>query len=420
VIPMEKIRIENLGGIKKGKVDISKPLTIFTGPNNSGKSYMAYLVYGYNLFNAGNLISDDLFSKYKQSMIDVFLEDDVFEGYFTDYDFTLNFNDFSENYSDIRSNVLKNLLEDYSSKIFATHINYQAFVEVRQNFTVSKDKETRTIVRPTVSYDFEITDNTLIHKSNTKLSESDKENLKERVISMLFNHGRRSLFFPAERSGIHLFYREIFKKKAEQRDEIAEVIQNGNDIENAIKTFQEKVNPHGSLEFKPEKSRKKLPLHLASSMVKSLGGLVIYLRHLARKHDHIIIDEPELNLHPSTQVRLARLLAKIANQGIKLLISTHSDYIINELSNLILLANDFEEKEALREKYDYKKGGLIKAEDIGVYAFQNGTIDEIPVNEKGIEVEEIMEVIADMGERSDYIYYSHLDSLHDGALSTNP
>jgi len=371
VIPMEKIKVENLGVIKEGEVDISKPLTIFTGPNNSGKSYMTYLVYGYLKF-AGKMANETVSALVK---------------------------------------VIKNM----SAEIFAVN---------------------------ELNFDLKIT-----HSADLQ--------------------SHKAYFFPAERSSIHLFSKELLQNKANTLNEVAKIIQS-NDAESSVKKIKENgalipryplaindylsfasdfeffskqpktefedlakeletilggkvsVNSYGSLEFKPKGTRKKLPLYLASSMVKSLGGLVIYLRHLARERDHIIIDEPELNLHPSTQVRLTRLLAKIANRGIKLLISTHSDYIISELSNLILLAGDFEEKEALKEKYQYTKDSLIEAEHVGVYAFENGRIDEIPVNEKGIEVEEIMEVIANMGERSDYIYYSHLESLHDEALSTNP
>src|SRR5919197_5895472 len=39
-----KISVENLGPVREGEFEL-KPLTIFIGPNNSGKSYMAYLVY---------------------------------------------------------------------------------------------------------------------------------------------------------------------------------------------------------------------------------------------------------------------------------------------------------------------------------------------------------------------------------------
>ena len=42
--PRPKISVENFGPIRNGTVEI-KPLTVFVGPNNSGKSYMAAAVY---------------------------------------------------------------------------------------------------------------------------------------------------------------------------------------------------------------------------------------------------------------------------------------------------------------------------------------------------------------------------------------
>lgn len=41
-----QINVENFGPIRKGSVDLSKKITIFCGPNGTGKTYMAYLIYG--------------------------------------------------------------------------------------------------------------------------------------------------------------------------------------------------------------------------------------------------------------------------------------------------------------------------------------------------------------------------------------
>ena len=51
-------------------------------------------------------------------------------------------------------------------------------------------------------------------------------------------------------------------------------------------------------------------------------------------------DEPELNLHPANQRRIARLFARLVNLGVKVFITTHSDYIVKELNTLIMLNHD--------------------------------------------------------------------------------
>ena len=41
-----KIQVNILGAIKEGTIDLSKKLNVFCGPNGTGKTYMAYAIYG--------------------------------------------------------------------------------------------------------------------------------------------------------------------------------------------------------------------------------------------------------------------------------------------------------------------------------------------------------------------------------------
>lgn len=50
---------------------------------------------------------------------------------------------------------------------------------------------------------------------------------------------------------------------------------------------------------------------------------------IARKGSLFIVENPEAHLHPSAQSRIGRFLAKIASAGVKVIIETHSDHIIN-------------------------------------------------------------------------------------------
>lgn len=96
-------------------------------------------------------------------------------------------------------------------------------------------------------------------------------------------------------------------------------------------------DPSHALSFRSEGSEQQLGLNECSSSVKSLVELNYYLRFLARENDILIVDEPELDLHPELHRRLARLLVRIANAGIRVLVSTHSDYLMRELNVLLSL-----------------------------------------------------------------------------------
>ena len=80
-----------------------------------------------------------------------------------------------------------------------------------------------------------------------------------------------------------------------------------------------------------------------------------------------MIDEPELSLHPENQRRIARLFAKLINLGIKVFITTHSDYIVKELNTLIMLNHDKSHLKRIAEEYGYQKSEFIKADQVKVY-----------------------------------------------------
>jgi hypothetical protein len=71
------------------------------------------------------------------------------------------------------------------------------------------------------------------------------------------------------------------------------------------------ITDNDQLYYEPKGKRIKLAMDESSSAVRSLLDLGFYLRHEAQPGDLLIIDEPELNLHPENQRRVARLLARL-------------------------------------------------------------------------------------------------------------
>ncbi len=78
-----------------------------------------------------------------------------------------------------------------------------------------------------------------------------------------------------------------------------------------------------------------IDLYNASSSIKQLAPLLLYLRYRAKENDLLIIDEPEMNLHPESQAKLLEIFGILVNLGIKLLITTHSPYFMDYLNSLV-------------------------------------------------------------------------------------
>ena len=91
--------------------------------------------------------------------------------------------------------------------------------------------------------------------------------------------------------------------------------------------------------YQPQRWREDLPLMNSSSMVSELAPVVLYLRHIVQPGDVLIIEEPESHLHPAMQVEFVRHLAAVVNSGIRVMLTTHSEWVLDELTNLVRLSN---------------------------------------------------------------------------------
>ncbi|MGB1243262.1 MAG: AAA family ATPase, partial [Chitinophagales bacterium] len=174
------------------------------------------------------------------------------------------------------------------------------------------------------------------------------------------------------------------------------------------------ISEHGQAEYLPDNEESlNLELHLTGSIVKSLANIVFYLRHLAQPHDTIIIDEPELNLHPDNQRLIARFLGRLVNEGFKVIVSTHSDYIVRELNNIIMLSREHENRDALLEKYGYQKNQLVKPEQVEALLFTKDSRKptKIEVDESGLTVKTIDEVIEQMNISAEDIYFQLFEKV---------
>ncbi|EDN65340.1 conserved hypothetical protein [Beggiatoa sp. PS] len=97
----------------------------------------------------------------------------------------------------------------------------------------------------------------------------------------------------------------------------------------------------------------------------------------------MIIDEPEMNLHPAAQVELTEFLAMLVNAGLHVLITTHSPYIVDHLANLMQAAKHDKPEEIKELFYLEQTEAFIPQEQVSIYLFENGTAKNI-VDEDGI------------------------------------
>jgi ABC-type multidrug transport system ATPase subunit len=155
----------------------------------------------------------------------------------------------------------------------------------------------------------------------------------------------------------------IVKKNSFITDEYPDLLADFTDIIGGEYT----VTRNDELYYVPKGKKVKLSMDESSSAVRSLLDIGFYLKHEAEHGDLLMVDEPELNLHPENQRRVARLFARLVNVGIKVFITTHSDYIVKELNTLIMLNHDKPHLQRIAQQEGYRPEELITAEKIKVY-----------------------------------------------------
>ncbi len=149
-----------------------------------------------------------------------------------------------------------------------------------------------------------------------------------------------------------------------------------------------------------KEKRFNLPLYRASSSARGLSDMYFYIRHAAKAGQLLMVDEPEAHLDTENQIEMARLLARLVRSGVKVLITTHSDYIAKEFNNLIMLGRDFRDKERVAKKYGYDEGECLDADQVRAYIAENNGLTLCDMNDYGIDYPNFDETINKVNRRA--------------------
>lgn len=440
-----KFEFDHLGPINHGEIELGN-LTVFCGKNNTGKTYVSYLVYGFlHYLRENESLMDDLsfgvLNEEDKSVIDIdawiselpILKEKVYRGVveYLPKVFNVNRNEMKE------LSIKFEQYGDNNQVSRETVINeIKAFASDIEDIKIKSIENEKVVVK--------------IDLESTRKSDACKVMCYMISTDLLFDYGLYNVYMlPAERSGLNMFYRELnlnrnnvfyglmSKKNPEELEgriakyplpisEYINLLNRLNSENQNVATYSEfaatlekeivcgqfSITQNGSILFHIRDGQ-KLDFHLSSSTAKSLFGLDYLLKNELYGGCILIVDEPEQNLHPDNQRYIARLLCKLANAGVNVIISTHSDYIIRELNNLILLSNRFKGYEKLMKIYGYEESELLKKEDVKGYIFKENTIEPVQVDEEGMKMDIFDEVINSMNEASDDIYFTYCEGVED-------
>lgn len=449
-----KIQFSHLGVIEQGCIELND-LTIFCGRNNTGKTYAMYSIYGL----LAKIVPDfafarDIVEHLRQHRFYTLNWDDLIASYLPAIQIEI---------AAALKHALPALFAVDQSSFDDTGIKITVDAEwlaecrkkiERSGFWIASETVGLDWSKDAGAVEFGLRLNETVANASKFADDRHRydrwmqADLSKQIMGLLLKlefDAMPVFLLSAEREGLNLFYKELtsvrmlalqlaqndavnreillkstldarypapihdylqFLLKVDSNEPEQALSGHGQRIENDILNGCYKVDEFGAIFFRDSRSEHWLPLHFTSSTVKSLFGLVYFLKYLARKNSYLLIDEPELNLHPANQRQLARVLAELVNAGVKVMVSTHSDYFVAELNNLIMLKCDSAKAQALRKKYHYREQELLDINRVSAYLFADNGISEMKKLEEGIIADTFDQVIADLNASSDDIFYS--------------
>ncbi len=114
-----------------------------------------------------------------------------------------------------------------------------------------------------------------------------------------------------------------------------------------------------------------LPMPQVSSLVSELAPIILVLRY-AKNLSFLVIEEPEAHLHPKVQRVLARTIVRLVRKGVRIILTTHSDLFCQQINNCLKLGSLSEaERSLVQKQLGYDPSEYLTAEDVRGYSFQN-------------------------------------------------
>lgn len=355
-----KLNIKRLGPVADTEIRMA-PFMIFTGSSNLGKSYVNFLTYYVMSVFSGNRIAGFLRSKisdktaekkeftfsFTLNEICKWMEQDVklFFQYLLNYpnvpcevsfEFETEIKDFK-----VRINELDRLDGIYGGEmpIIVSKINEE------QIFSLKDSKDIINCISNPIS---KVLSGIILEK--------------KRRYTFLLPPGRASLLnesysrqAESSKVGMYDIFLRDFDRINNMRNRSVHRIPGSKSNKKVDSLINGVLNSTKDGLFLKLNDNTEIPLSAAASSIKELSPFVLWMQTVGFQYDSMCIEEPEAHAHPEMQYGIADLLAKCVNKGAFIQMTTHSDYLLARLNQLIKL---FDLKKKNSELYRNISGRL--------------------------------------------------------------
>lgn len=358
-----KLKCENIGKLSSAEVEINT-ITLIAGLNSTGKSTVGKLLY--SIFNS---FYD--FEKKAASTLKSFIKNQLFE---ISYSFSAMDECIEVLYQlrggdeELNEEVVRNTIKDYTGENFFRKNDKVIPTRILELLNLSDDEIHKRILQTKFSSEFDNQIQNIFSeekKSNVVLSVKDSEisvTLKNDKIYSIKNAQtlKTEVIYiddPFVLDNLTLIPRHVFlgygrdhkshlqKKlssgiaKSSEMDAVIQELITAKKLTNIYNKIDSVCNGNiisevkSEFSFQYEDTKKTLSLKNLSTGMKTFAIIkTLLLNGSLVPNGTIILDEPEIHLHPEWQKLLAEIIVLIQKEfGMHILINSHSPYFINAI-----------------------------------------------------------------------------------------
>ena len=358
-----KLSIKNVGKLKEADVEING-ITVITGENDTGKSTVGKVLW--SVFNGFYEIDEKVYNEKVselEKIIDEIIKENVYKNLSTDY------NSFFEIFNSTREKIAieflkgnKNYSEDEIKIIINNYKkdlkieNISKFVqEINETLKISDKEIIKVIVSRVMNKEFHNQINAVFSKEKMNIGEislkiKDKEidlKIENNEISDVQNYfliNKETMYidnpfildsydFEDENHQAHLATNVFSENENSVISEIKVKKKLNNIYQKLNSVLSGEILENKNSKFIYRKNGEDIDLKNLSTGLKTFAIIKMLLQNgTLEENGTIILDEPEIHLHPEWQLKFAELIVLLQKEfGMHILLTTHSPYFLNAI-----------------------------------------------------------------------------------------
>lgn len=358
-----KLSIRNVGKLKEADVEING-ITVITGENDTGKSTVGKVLW--SVFNGFYEIDEKVYNEKVselEKIIDEIIKENVYKNLSTDYNsffeifnstgkkIAIEFLKENKNYSE---DEIKIIINNYKKDLKIENIS--KFVqEINETLKISDKEIIKVIVSRVMNKEFHNQINAVFSKEKMNIGEislkiKDKEidlKIENNEISDVQNYfliNKETMYidnpfildsydFEDENHQTHLATNVFSENENSVISEIKVKKKLNNIYQKLNSVLSGEILENKNSKFVYRKNGEDIDLKNLSTGLKTFAIIKMLLQNgTLEENGTIILDEPEIHLHPEWQLKFAELIVLLQKEfGMHILLTTHSPYFLNAI-----------------------------------------------------------------------------------------